>query len=68
MAITPLESPLTSTGMWLSVVELFPNWPFKFHPQHFTPPVMVSAQVWYASAVMALTPLESPLTFTGMGL
>jgi len=49
MALTPLESPLTFTGMRLPKAELFPN---SALPQHITPPVVVNAQVWYAPAAM----------------
>ena len=62
---TPLASPNTSTGNVLGVVELFPSWPFELLPQHFAAPPVVSAQVWFAPAEMAWTPLLSPLTSTG---
>ena len=43
---TPFDNPLTSVGTSLSLVELFPSWPPKFAPQHFTPPLPSRAQVW----------------------
>jgi hypothetical protein len=35
---TPEVKPETCTGYVLEVVELFPNCPTSFLPQHFTPP------------------------------
>jgi hypothetical protein len=35
-------------------------------PQHFTPPALVSAQVWPPPAVIAVTPLARPVTSTGV--
>jgi len=46
MAETPDDNPVTATGTWLSVVELFPSWPLLLEPQHCTPPAVVSAHVW----------------------
>jgi hypothetical protein len=37
--------PETSTGTDESVVLLLPSWPYRFHPQHFTPPPDTRAQV-----------------------
>ena len=65
IALTPLASPLTSTGTLLSVFVPFPSWPKPLKPQHLTPPALVSAQVWTPPAAIALTPLASPLTSTG---
>src|SRR5690606_12093151 len=65
IAATPLESPLTSTGTWRSVLLLSPSSPYSFEPQHFAPPLPVTAQVWKRPALIAITPLERPLTFTG---
>jgi hypothetical protein len=66
MALTPLLSPLTFTGILLSVYVPFPSWPSLFIPQHLTAPPLVTAQVWAYPAAMALTPLLNPLTFTGV--
>ena len=43
----------------------FPSCPSEFEPQHFTPPVVVRAQVLTSAAEMAATPLVSPETSTG---
>jgi hypothetical protein len=48
------------------VVELSPNCPWPFLPQHFTPPPDNNAQVWLPPAVIAVTPLVSPFTSTGI--
>ena len=42
--LTPLLSPLTSTGVSLSICVPSPSWPTSFRPQHLTPP-LISAQV-----------------------
>ena len=68
MAVTPSVSPLTSTGVELSAVEPLPNWPEGLYPQHLTPPPVVSAQVCHPPAEMALTPLASSSTSTGVEL
>ena len=68
MALTPLVSPGTSTGVKLSVVELLPSWPYSLLPQHFTPPVVVSAQLPLVPDAMAVTPLLRPATPTGVKL
>ena len=62
MATTPLESPTTFTGVRRFVAVPSPSWPDPLNPQHLTPPPLVSAQVWYLPAAMAMTPLESPNT------
>ena len=46
MAATPLARPLTATGTLLIVPATPPSWPLLFKPQHWTPPPVVSAQVW----------------------
>jgi hypothetical protein len=66
MAATPLESPITSTGILLFVVVPSPNCPLLFNPQHFICPLDKSAQVWYSPAAMAATALESPITSIGI--
>ena len=67
MALTPLASPLTSTGVVLEIVEPLPSWPYSLSPQHLTPPPVVSAQVCKVPpAEMALIPFASPLTSTGV--
>ena len=48
-----------------SFTEHFAWEPQLLMPQHFTPPTLVSAQVCAPPAETALTPLESPVTFTG---
>ena len=45
MAVTPLANPLTATGVERPFVVPSPNWPKWLHPQHLTPPPIVSAQV-----------------------
>jgi hypothetical protein len=52
----------------LLIIEPFPSWPPVLLPQHFTPPPLVSAQVWPPPAAIALTPLARPTTSTGMRL
>src|SRR5262245_29047945 len=60
--------PATSAGVyWFAEVPV-PSWPFWPHPQHFTLPVVRTAQVWEPPAVIAATPLESPTTLTGTSL
>src|SRR5438046_2506195 len=46
MAATPLERPVTVTGVELAVVVPSPSWPLTLFPQHFTLPTVVMAQVW----------------------
>jgi hypothetical protein len=53
MALTPLESPLTSTGLLLDSTKPLPNLP-QFNPQHLAPPPVVSAQVCSWPASMAV--------------
>src|SRR3954469_7136252 len=36
------------------------------YPQHFAPPTLVNAHVWYWPALRAVTPLVMPLTSTGV--
>ena len=43
-----------------------PSWPALLYPQHLTPPAAVRAQVCYSPAAMAVTPLDSPVTSTGV--
>ena len=57
IAVTPLCSPETSTGVELSVVVPFPSCPKALKPQHLTAPPLVSAQLWTPPAAIALTPL-----------
>ena len=66
-ALCYCAQPLTDTGTWLSAVELFPSWPEKLAPQHWTP-AFTSAQVWKVPAVRACTPLTRPVTGTGTWL
>src|SRR3990170_79419 len=46
IAVTPLVRPATSTGAVLSALLPSPSSPDELAPQHFTPPPLVSAQVW----------------------
>src|SRR4051794_14941946 len=68
MATTPLESPLTSTGVELLVVVPSPSAPRPFQPQHLTAPAPVSAHASSSPALIATTPASSPLTSTGVEL
>ena len=43
-----------------------PNWPTTFHPQHFTLPSVVSAQVCRSPAPSAWMLVLIPLTLTGV--
>src|SRR5690348_715050 len=73
---TPLFSPTTSAGVSRSTVFPSPNCPSSLSPQHFTPPLVVRAQVWAPTnasnsrtdptpAAISVTPFISPSTFTG---
>ncbi len=62
----PVASPATAVGMLRATVSLIPSWPAPLPPQHCTP-VAVIAQVCVPPAVAELTPLESPVTSTGVG-
>src|SRR5262245_1023585 len=44
-ATTSFSSPETSTGLGRSILLPSPSWPYRFQPQHLTPPASVSAQV-----------------------
>ena len=65
MAVMPLVSPLTCVGVRRLSRVLSPTWPDAFNPQHFTAPVFSNAHVWSEPAVMAVTPLVSPITCAG---
>src|SRR5450830_575015 len=54
-----------ATGVRRVVVVPSPSCPLVLEPQHFTPPPLVSAQVWLVPAATAVTPLDRPLTATG---
>src|SRR3990170_4719626 len=56
----------TSTAVVLPVVVPSPNWPPELDPQHLTPPVVVSAQLWANPAAAAATSLLRPDTSTGV--
>ncbi len=45
-----------------------PNCSSLLLPQHLTPPTLVSAQVWFVPAAIAITPLVSPMTSVGTDL
>ena len=62
---TPLESPLTGTGVSDFVVVPLPSWPFAFEPQHKTPPAPFKAQVCCSPAVILL-PLRPAGASTAM--
>src|SRR5438094_10599196 len=63
MAVMPLASPETSTGVNRALVVPSPSSPSWLYPQHLTPPALVSAQVWEPpAAAMAVTPLVRPDT------
>ncbi len=66
-ATPPPTAEATTGTVWL-VVEPSPSWPLAFAPQHTTMPLVFSAQVWYAPAAMADTPLARPETATGVEL
>jgi hypothetical protein len=68
IAMTPEDRPDTLTGVALLVVDPSPSWPMLLPPQHFTPPLVVMAHVWSSPAETAVTPAESPDTFTGVAL
>jgi hypothetical protein len=60
--VTPVK-PGTSSGTMLQVslllqvvVVVAPSWPLEFHPQHLTPPAVVTAQVWSSSAAIPAMP------------
>ena len=45
IAVAPLASPVTSTGVNAGEGVGLPSWPVSLFPQHLTPPAVVSAQV-----------------------
>lgn len=66
---TPLPKPVTGTGAGLAVVDpafaAAPSWPYWFDPQHHAPPDL-RAQVWFAPAMIAVTPEDMPVTGAGV--
>jgi len=60
--------PSTATGMLLLVVVPLPSWPLAFSPQQVTSPMARAAHEWLLPAPMAITPLSSPTTCTGVAL
>ena len=67
VAPTPLVSPLTCTGVLLSVRAALPSCPSLLNPQHLAAPVTRRAQACEPLPVlMATTPLVSPLTCVGV--
>src|SRR5947207_10735443 len=57
IAVTPLERPETSTGVWRSVRVPSPSSPSTpLYPQHLTPPALVNAHVTPVPAAIAVTP------------
>jgi hypothetical protein len=55
----------TSTGVVALFVLPVPSWPKMFHPQHFAPPAVICAQLWYLPPVTELAPDVRPTTSTG---
>ena len=66
IAVTPEPKPTTSTGVGREVLVPSPSWPKALYPQHLTPPLIVSAQMWCQPAAMAVTPELKPTTSTGV--
>jgi len=66
VAPTPLSSPDTAVGVFLWVVVLSPRCPYVLSPQQLRAPLASSAHVCHRPAVMAVTPLESPVTAVGV--
>ena len=66
IAVTPLR-PVTSCGVlaFPSVLPV-PSSPSQLEPQHFTPPLLINTQVWFAPAAIDTTPLLSPVTLCGV--
>src|SRR5689334_1143793 len=58
-------SPVTVTGVLLSLVEPLPSWPWLFCPQHFTIPVISRAQVCSKPAEICAMLAGRPCTSTG---
>src|SRR5208283_2942419 len=61
-------SPVTDTGVKLSVVVPFPSWPRLFDPQHLTPPPKTTAHAKAAPVPTSMsgTAFVSPLITTGV--
>ena len=68
MAMTPELRPDTLTGTLLWAVVPSPSCPAEFLPQHLTPPLLVTAHVWFSPTETDCTPLPRPLTSTGVAL
>ena len=66
IARAPLPSPDTGVGVDRFVVVPSPSWPAKLLPQHRTAPPDVRAHAWACPVATASTPLDSPLTGTGV--
>ena len=65
-ADTPLVNPVTFTGVLRFDNVPSPSWPPELSPQHFTPPLVVSAHECEFPDDTAATPLVSPVTSTGV--
>ncbi len=65
--MTPLVSPVTGTGIKLSVVVPFPSSPWELLPQQTAPP-LDTAQGEPSPTETEVTPLASPVTCTGVEL
>src|SRR5437588_176529 len=61
-AFTPLPSPTTSTGVERDTCVPSPSRPLPLNPQHFTPPLAVSAHAWRSPTAIAPAPLVRPRT------
>ena len=62
-----LAMPCTATGLALSDTWPLPSCPFEFDPQHCTPPLRNSAQLWLRPAATDMAVLM-PVTVTGAAL
>src|SRR5204862_1172557 len=54
-----------SPGLTAWMLDPSPSWPPPDAPQHFTPPVRMTAQLWRTPAANAATPVLRPDTPTG---
>src|SRR5436309_5664243 len=66
MAVIPLLSPITSAGVGnCPPLVPLPRRPVEPSPQHFTPPLVVRAQVKLEPLAMDTTAVPRPFTSTG---
>ena len=59
----PADKPCGVTGTLLLVVELLPSWPLALRPQHFTPPDVSRAQLWYSPDVIDALDREGQMEY-----